>query len=337
MDAKDLARIEYHRRYSRPDWRRFVRPDWERYVLPAHHTAMRKDFALRDLAFETPLARRLSKQNEAHEHEERKALEAAHQREIEHEALELKAELAALHFELVWAGFCSKAGYNPNQPRVPAGNPDGGRWGDGGEGRNDPRVISDATPDNEWKPGAQFAANNERRPPTLGHNNPPSDVPKDRPPDSRDRTAAIRAAGRFLAAISPPVARAAALLTIFEGASWLREHQAEIETQLDPPKSLEELQGAVHVDRLGTEKHHIVEQGPAEKESFPRSQIDAPDNLARIPKQKHQQISEWYSRKNFDDQRFGGQTPRDWLRGKSWEERRELGLEVLEKFGVLKR
>jgi hypothetical protein len=46
MDPKDLARIEYHRRYSRPDWRRWLRPDWERHVHPAQREAMRKDFAL---------------------------------------------------------------------------------------------------------------------------------------------------------------------------------------------------------------------------------------------------------------------------------------------------
>jgi hypothetical protein len=42
-------------------------------------------------------------------------------------------------------------GYDPNQPRVPAGHPDGGQWTDkaeaGGERINDPRVLSDATPD----------------------------------------------------------------------------------------------------------------------------------------------------------------------------------------------
>lgn len=67
--------------------------------------------------------------------------------------------------------------YSPDQPRVPAGNPDGGQWtnSDGGagtgtaasarpkpgngsdSGRNDPRVLSDVTPDNNWKPGAQYA------------------------------------------------------------------------------------------------------------------------------------------------------------------------------------
>jgi hypothetical protein len=66
-----------------------------------------------------------------------------------------------------------KAGFNPAQPRVPVGNPDGGQWTSGGGsgdrpgggaagdgtdgGRNDPRVLSDATPDNGWKPGARYA------------------------------------------------------------------------------------------------------------------------------------------------------------------------------------
>jgi hypothetical protein len=49
--------------------------------------------------------------------------------------------------------------YDPNQPRVPAGDPAGGQWtsdGSTGAGRNDSRVISDATPD-PVRPGAQYA------------------------------------------------------------------------------------------------------------------------------------------------------------------------------------
>jgi hypothetical protein len=43
--------------------------------------------------------------------------------------------LAEVKYELVWRRLCRKYGYNPNQPRVSAGNPDGGRWTDG-EGRS---------------------------------------------------------------------------------------------------------------------------------------------------------------------------------------------------------
>jgi hypothetical protein len=53
--------------------------------------------------------------------------------------------------------------YSAEQPRVPAGNAEGGQWMSGGSssgaGRNDPRVLSDVTPDNDWKPGAQYAQN----------------------------------------------------------------------------------------------------------------------------------------------------------------------------------
>ena len=101
MKPSDDAQIEHYRRFGRPDWRRWLRPDWERRVNPAEREAMRKDFALRDRAFETPMARRWREQNEAREWEEQERLEAEHQAEIERETLELKADLASLRFELV--------------------------------------------------------------------------------------------------------------------------------------------------------------------------------------------------------------------------------------------
>lgn len=54
--------------------------------------------------------------------------------------------------------------YNPNQPRVPAGHPDGGQWTSAGgtTGSGTSQVLSDVTPGNDWKPGAQYA-NNSRR------------------------------------------------------------------------------------------------------------------------------------------------------------------------------
>jgi hypothetical protein len=56
-------------------------------------------------------------------------------------------------------------GSDPNQPRVPAGHPDGGQWtnqasGDGAR-INDPRVLSDIEPDDPWILGADYAANFE--------------------------------------------------------------------------------------------------------------------------------------------------------------------------------
>ena len=53
--------------------------------------------------------------------------------------------------------------YRSDQPRVPAGNSDGGQWTDeggrGGSGLSDGRVLSDATPENFWEPGTEVAIN----------------------------------------------------------------------------------------------------------------------------------------------------------------------------------
>ena len=51
------------------------------------------------------------------------------------------------------AGLAAK--YNRDQPRVPAGNSDGGQWSDGSGGGG--AVLSDATPDNDWLPGSRLA------------------------------------------------------------------------------------------------------------------------------------------------------------------------------------
>ena len=56
--------------------------------------------------------------------------------------------------------------FNPDQPRVPAGNPDGGQWTEGGGGINDPRVLSDADPDG-IHPYEQYSQNLDKRPVDL--------------------------------------------------------------------------------------------------------------------------------------------------------------------------
>jgi hypothetical protein len=163
MTKDDLIAIENYRRWLRPDWRRFLPPDPERGLTREQIKAQRHDFMLRDRAFETALARRLRKEAEEREQIERARLEREHWEAIEREALKLKADLAALRLELVSAGlrwkaevaerkrradiawerfiaafkrgeFAShrKANFNPRQPRVPAGNSDGGQWTSGG-------------------------------------------------------------------------------------------------------------------------------------------------------------------------------------------------------------
>ncbi|QDZ00129.1 hypothetical protein FQ775_06895 [Nitratireductor mangrovi] len=47
----------------------------------------------------------------------------------------IRAEMAALRLRFAFERLRMKAGFNPNQPRVPAGNPDGGQWTAGEMGR----------------------------------------------------------------------------------------------------------------------------------------------------------------------------------------------------------
>jgi len=98
-------------------------------------------------------------------------------RAIEGGLLRLKWLAAATRFELAMLRHDRALKYRPDQPRVPAGNPDGGQWtidaGSAGGGsstahkpaagsrRNDPRVLSDATPD-PIRPGSQYAQNRPR-------------------------------------------------------------------------------------------------------------------------------------------------------------------------------
>lgn len=338
MDANDAARIERYRRFGRPDWRRFVRPNWERYVHPAHHEAKRKEFALRDRAFETAGERHLREEQEERERQEQERLEAKHQREIEAEALKIKADLAWLRFELFMVDMAlrAKANFNPQQPRVPKGNPDGGQWTDASHGAN----SAGSDPDSE-RTSSVHVADGDKSPRGIGDNSrhfedaptpkePPANLPEERPARREERTSAIKEVARWLVKNG---ARAGTLGAIFTVASWLREYEYDVIASADPPRSLEELQHAVSSPKPGYQKHHIVEQGSAEQDGYSREEIDSPDNLVLIPTLKHREITTWYQTKN---DAYGGLRPRDYLRGKSWEERRRVGLHALREVWVLK-
>ena len=100
-----------------------------------------------------------------------------------------------------------------------------------------------------------------------------------------------------------------------------------------PPKSLAELNQAADDPQLGYDVHHIVEQATAATDGSERARIEGADNLTRIPTLKHWELNGWYQRSN---RRLGGLSPRSYLREKSWNERRKVGLEGLTEIGVLK-
>jgi hypothetical protein len=224
-----------------------------------------------------------------------------------------------------------KAGFNPDEPRVPAGSPDGGQWtSEGGNGA----VISDATPDNTWKPGGQYAANN---PPGIGHNQgPPLEEPPKIPPKPPATPQAlnnfIKAAAYWLATAGKGVA--ARYLKILQAVYWVTTLALPyVRAYLSPPKTLTELQQDAQSPQVGYNIHHVVEQTPARDDGFPDDMIDGRDNLVRVPTLKHWLITAWFQTKNSD---YGDSSPRDYLRGKSWEERRRVGTDALTRFGVLK-
>lgn len=223
--------------------------------------------------------------------------------------------------------------FDPNQPRVPAGNPDGGQWTTtGGAGG----VSAESTPASP-EPGDTVS-----QPQNLlvlaslsrGSGGEPPKVPKERPRTAAARTRVMREVGVWVLrqAVSK---RTRALLTILDQAGWLEPLVDNIRTFTNPPKTLQELQGDVVAlkGKPGYDVHHIVEKGSAIADGFPNSMVNAPENLVRIPRLRHWAITGWYQVPNED---FGWKTPRSYLRGKDWAERQRVGRCALIDFGVLK-
>jgi hypothetical protein len=61
--------------------------------------------------------------------------------------------------------------------------------------------------------------------------------------------------------------------------------------------------------------------------------VSSSDNIVSIPAVKHWQLNGWYQQPLEE---FGGLSPREYLKGKSLGERRQVGLVGLRKVGVLK-
>jgi hypothetical protein len=162
----------------------------------------------------------------------------------------------------------------------------------------------------------------------------PPEPPKEPPKDKASRTQAAKALAKQIAlqALRRAGPVGAAFMAI-EAGHWLYTEYPSIRSYQDEPKTLTELQQNVGKRRPGYEDHHIVEQGAGGHEGFSRSQIDGADNVVSLPKYKHHEITGWYNAKNPD---FGGLTPREYLRGKSWDEQVRVGLSAMRKFGVLK-
>lgn len=168
-----------------------------------------------------------------------------------------------------------KAGFRPDQPRVPRGYPDGGQWTDEGIDRSS---IEDDFP-------LILISDEQPRLPKI---------PDEEPPTPRLRNQIAVAVAQFLYATNDAV-------EIFELSEWLYDWaNARIVAYLDEPKLLHELQEAATHPTPGYEIHHIVEQTPARQDGFSEEQINSPQNLVLIPTYKHWEITAWFARGNKD-------------------------------------
>jgi hypothetical protein len=109
-------------------------------------------------------------------------------------------------------------------------------------------------------------------------------------------------------------------------------------TSFNPPKTLEELQQRPTENVLGYEQHHIVEQNDYNLEKAPivkfgPARIKGLDNVVWVPRLNHEKITADYN-SNIDGP--GSPTFRESIRKLDFEQQREIGLEKLRKFGVLK-
>jgi hypothetical protein len=189
-------------------------------------------------------------------------------RAIEGGLLRLKWLAAATRFEIALRRHdrALKAGFNPDQPRVPRGQPEGGQWTDGGSSSGRIRLAGDI--------------------PTGDS----PEIPKEKPPKSRDRTAALKVAARRI------LETGEAFISIAKLSSWLQTYSPIVESYNDAPKSLVELQQAVSTPALGYDIHHIVQRN--QESTFGKEAIDSPENLVLIPRMKHWDINSWYESKN---------------------------------------
>lgn len=110
----------------------------------------------------------------------------------------------------------------------------------------------------------------------------------------------------------------------------------------DPPKTLDELSQRPTRFPLGYERHHIVEQNPANLRKSPvvtlvvkfgRAALEDPNNIVWIPRTKHELITGFYNGKGLDDP--PGRIRRRSIGEMSFADQYRTGLAAMQLFGVL--
>jgi hypothetical protein len=123
-------------------------------------------------------------------------------------------------------------------------------------------------------------------------------------------------------------------LLAVEAVYWGYVTYPYIRSYFDPPKTFEELR---HNTKPGYDNHHIVEQW-AEEDGMPRNKVQSPENIVPIPKLKRWEINKWLGEPNPEYKNGKNEeiSPREYVKGKSWETRYQFGLDALKDFGLIK-
>ena len=140
----------------------------------------------------------------------------------------------------------SKAGFKPDQPRVPKGNEDGGQWT--ATDANGNPLGKNPDRDNLVRVAGPWPSND---PPGSPDDEKLGNL-RERPETSTQRTAIIKYVARRMAETGATFAFFASAMP------WLLKYEAETLSFNDPPKTLEEL-GSDLSPKPGYHRHHTNE------------------------------------------------------------------------------
>lgn len=148
-----------------------------------------------------------------------------------------------------------KAGFNPDQPRIPANQFGGGRWADtGGGGAVIPILPGLLT----FFPEAIEGIATEFDRTTIGES---PTIPAERPSNPFRVTEVTKNSARWLqqAKTAGASTQARGFIGKLMETDWLRSYLPRITSYLDEPKTLQELEAGVSSPRAGFDVHHRAE------------------------------------------------------------------------------
>jgi hypothetical protein len=222
-------------------------------------------------------------------------------------------------------------------PRWPAGSPNG----TGGEFRPGDGAAALPVADQE-EPKQPRTKTKDADPKNLAEPKSPAELPTDRLPTRTELNRYGRLQSELLKGevtadrLNKWTAIVQLVMELPDVVDNARAVMSRIISRFDEPMTIDEL-----IDRTNSEsppkwpayeRHHIVEQTPNEGK-IPEEKLQGRDNIVSIPYYIHRDISDWYSTPNKD---YGGKTPRDFIKGKSFDEQYQFGLEAMRRLGAIK-